>query len=85
MEFWMLGMDRRRLGLWWSGNRVGGVVVIVLELCENVVEVGRVSNRVFVFLREFAEVDLWVCSTKWKTLEKKQCFYNEWDVHTVHD
>ena len=45
----MLGMKRRRYKLWWSGkgDGVGGVGVMVKEeLCEKVVEVRRVSDRV---------------------------------------
>ena len=45
----MLGMKGRRYKLWWSGKRdgVGGVGVMVKEeLCEKVVEVRMVSDRV---------------------------------------
>ena len=43
----MLGMKGRRHKLWWSGNGVGGVGVMVKEeLCEKVVEVRRASDRV---------------------------------------
>ena len=45
----MLGMKGRRYKLWWSGkgDGVGGAGVIVKEeLCEKVVEVKRVSDRV---------------------------------------
>ena len=45
----MLGMKGRRYKLWWSGkgDGVGGVEVMVKEeLCENVVEVRRVGDRV---------------------------------------
>ena len=45
----MLEMKGRRYMLWWSGkgDGVGGVVVMMKEeLCEKVVEVRRVSDRV---------------------------------------
>ena len=45
----MLGMKGRRYRLWWSGkgDGVGDVGVMVNEeLCENVVDVRRVSDRV---------------------------------------
>ena len=38
------------------------------ELCEKMVEI-RISDRVMsvvVFEEDVPEVDLWVCSTKWK-------------------
>ena len=38
-------MKGRRYKLWWSGDGVGGVGVMVKqELCEKVVEVRRVSD-----------------------------------------
>ena len=40
-------MKGRLYNLWWSGNGVHGVGVMVKEeLCEKVVEVGRVCDRV---------------------------------------
>ena len=44
----MLWMKVRRYKLWWSvkGDGVGGVGVMVKELCEKVIEVRRVSDRV---------------------------------------
>ena len=45
----MLGVKGRRYKLWWSGkgDGVGGVGVMVKTgLCEKVVEVRRVSDRV---------------------------------------
>ena len=43
-------------------------VMVKEELCEKVVEVRRVSDRVMtvVVLRGCAEADLWECSVKWK-------------------
>ena len=52
----MLGMKREKYMLWWSGKRdgVGGVGVMVKEeLCEKVVEVRRVSNRVMTVVAIF--------------------------------
>ena len=42
----MLGMKGRRCRLWWSGkgDGVGGVGLMVKELCKKVVEVRRVSD-----------------------------------------
>ena len=43
----MLGMNGRRYKLWWSGDGVGGVGVMVKEeLCEKALEVRRVGVRV---------------------------------------
>ena len=73
-------MKGRRYRLWWSekGDRVGRVGVIVKEeLCEKVVEVRRVSDSddsCCCLRRGCAEVDLWVCSTNWKTLRGKTVF-----------
>ena len=63
----MLGMKGRRYKLWRSGkgDGVGGVGVMVEELCEKVEVVRRVSDDCCCsFLRGCAEVDLWVCSAK---------------------
>ena len=47
------------------------------ELCENVVDMRKVSNRVR------------LCSTRWKKLPRKQPFCDEfkgmWDMRTVDD
>ena len=42
------GVKGRRYKLWWCGNndKIGGVGMLVKELCEKVVEVRRRSNRV---------------------------------------
>ena len=53
-------------------------VMVKEELCEQVVEVRRVSDdHCCSFLRECAKVDLWVCSAKWKSLVEKQSFCDE--------
>ena len=62
-----------RYKLWLTGKEdgVGGVGKIVKEeLSEKVAEVKRVSDRVMTLVavyKEYAEVDLWAYSTKWKT------------------
>ena len=40
---WMLGMNGRRYKLWWSEK--GDGVMVKVELCEKVVDVRRVSDR----------------------------------------
>ena len=44
----MLGMKGRRYKMWWSGkgDGVGGVGVMVKKLCDEVVDVRRISGRV---------------------------------------
>ena len=45
----LIGLQGRRYKLWWSGNKegYGGVGVLVKEeLCDNVVDVRRVNDRV---------------------------------------
>ena len=87
----MLGMKGRRYKLWWSGkgDGVGCVGVMVIEeLCEKVVEVGRVSDRVMTVV-VFEEGVLKLISgydlQSGSSLKEKQCFYNglkcECDIH----
>ena len=52
-----IGVERRRYRLWWSGNKAGksGVEILVKEeLCESVVEIRRMSDRMttmrFIFM-----------------------------------
>ena len=51
----MLGMKGRKYKLWWSGigDGVGGMVKD--ELCEQVVDVSRVSDRVMAVVLVFEE------------------------------
>ena len=52
----MLGMEEKRYKLWWSGkgDGVGGVIVMMKEeLCERVVEVKRVSDRMIAVVLVF--------------------------------
>ena len=49
------------------------------ELCEKVVEERRVSDSddcCVGFSRGCAEVDLWICSTKWRKLGRKTVLYD---------
>ena len=77
-------MNGRRYKLWWSGkgNGVGGVGVIVKEeLCEKVVEVRRLRDRVMTLLVVFEEDVLrLICGyapQSGRSLERKQSFYDE--------
>ena len=91
----MLGMKGRRYKLWWSGKEDGvcGVGVMVnQELCELVVEVGRVidsGDSCCCFLIGCAKVDLWVWSAKWIFWDENQPFCDElkgeWDMHSAGD
>ena len=70
----MLALKSRRYKLWWSGNRdeVGGVGVMVKEeLCDDVVEVKRVSDRVMTLVVVFEEDLLrFIC---WYALQSGGC------------
>ena len=53
-----LGSLGRRFKLWWSGNedRIGGVGILVREdLCMNVVEIHKISDRVMVVVIIFGK------------------------------
>ena len=53
-----VGSSGRRFKLWWSGNedKIGGVGILVREdLCMNVVEINRISNRVTVVVIIFGK------------------------------
>ena len=62
-------------------------VIVNKKLCEKVVEVRRASDDICCFLRECAEVDLWVCSAK--KIGRSQSSYDEmkgeWDMHNASD
>ena len=53
----VLGILRRRYKLWWSGNisGIGGIVILVQEVCEKVVDFPRKSDRVMVIVLAFGE------------------------------
>ena len=50
------GVKGKRFILWWCGNdKIGGVGILVKELCEKVVEVRRRSDRVMAIGLVFEE------------------------------
>ena len=79
--------------LLWSGEGVGGVRMMVEELCEEVVEVKRVSNGVMAIVFVFEEdVLMLICGYApqcGQSLDDEQSFYYElrckWDIHSVDD
>ena len=80
----MLGMKGRRYKLWWSGKGDGVCSVGVMvkdKLCENMVEVRRVSDRVMTVVVLFEEDVLrLICGyapQSGRRLEEKQSFYGE--------
>ena len=91
----MLWMKRRRYKVYCYGKRdgVGGVGVIVKEeLCEKVVEVRRVRNRVMTLVVFEEDVLRLICGyapQSGRSLEENQSFYYElkceWDMHSTAD
>ena len=91
----MLGMKGRRYKLWWSGkwDGVGGVGVVVKEeLCEKMVEVRRVSDRVMTLVVFEEDVLRLICGytpQSGRSMEEKHSFYDElkgeWDMHSAGD
>ena len=87
----MLEIKGRKYKLWWSGkvNGVSGVGVMVKEeLCEKVVEVRRVSDRVMtlvVFEEDVLRLICWYALQSGRSWKEKQSFYDklkcEWDMH----
>ena len=66
-------MEGRRYKLWLAGKveAVGGVGVMVKDkLCEKMVEIRRISDRVMAF----AEADLSLCTAKLKKLGRIMVF-----------
>ena len=91
----MLGM-KRIYKLCWSGkgDGVGSVGVMVKEeMCEKVVEVRRVSDRVITLVVAFEEDVLRLiygyAPQNGRSLEENQSFYDklkcEWDMHSAYD
>ena len=88
-------MKRRRHDLWWSGigDGVGGVGVMVMEeLCEMLVEVGKVNDVVMIVVVFEEDVLRLICGCTPQTgrsLVDKQSFYDalkcEWDMHSAED
>ena len=68
-------------------------VMLKEQLCKNVVEVRRVSDRVMAvvlaFEKDVLRFNLRVCSTKWEIFLRKHSFYDklkgEWDMHSSGD
>ena len=91
----ILWMKRRRYMLWWSGkgDGVGGVGVMVKEeLCENMVKVTSVSDRVMTLVVFEEEVLRLICGyapQSGRRFEEKQSFYDElkceWDMYSTDD
>ena len=90
----ILGMNGR-YKLWWSGrgDGVGGVGVMVKgELCEEMVDVGRVGDGVVTVVVFEMDVLRLICGhflQIGRSLEEKQCFYDklkcELDMHSAGD
>ena len=91
----MLGMKEWRYKLWLSGkgDGVGGLRAMVKEeLCEEVLEVRMVSDRVMTVVVFDEDMLRLICGyALWsgRSLEEKQSFYVElkceWDVHFAGD
>ena len=90
----ILAMGGRRYKLWWfaKGDWVGGVEVMVKEeLCEKLVEIGRVSSGVMAVVLVFEEDVLWlICGhvqQSGRSFEEKQSFYDKlkggWGMHSA--
>ena len=85
-----VGCRDRRYKLWWSGNNdgIGGVGILVKELCEKVVEVQRKSDRGMAMVLVFEEEIIQVMSAYSPQVGRSKCekdqLYNdmasEWDL-----
>ena len=77
------GTFERRYKLWWSGNSsgIGGVEILVKQLCEKVVDVLRKSDRVMVIVLAFGKQVIRVITVYGpqvgRPLEKKYRFYDK--------
>ena len=91
----MMGKEGRRHKQLWCGKRdeSGGVVVMVKELCEKMVEVRRVNDRMMavVLVNEEGALRL-ICGhalPSGRCLEQKQSSLDElkgkWDLHSADD
>ena len=78
-----IGLQGRRFKLWWSVNQDGycrAGVVVKEELCDKVVEVRRVNDRVMYFAVVFEDVVGVVCAyapQSVKSMEEKDKFYED--------
>ena len=76
-----------------KGDGVGGVGVILKEeLCEKVVWIRRVSDRVMtgvVVFNRMSRLICWYAPQSGGRLEERRSFYDklkcEWDVHSAND
>ena len=81
-------MKGRRYRLWWSGERDGICcfgVMVKEELCEKVVEVRRVCDRVMtvVFEEDVLRLICGYAPHSGRSLEEKQPFYNSFNVSGI--
>ena len=90
----MLEMKGKSYDLWLSakGDGVGVVGVMEEGLCEKVVEVRRVSDRMMTVVVFEEDVQRLICGhapQSGRSLEEKQSFYDEmkceWDMHYADD
>ena len=91
----MPGMKGRRHKLWWPGKGDGDGcegVMVKEELCEKVLEVRRVRDRVMTLVILEADVLRMICEYApqcGRRSEKTQYFYDElkceWDMHSTDD
>ena len=79
-----VGSLGKRFKLWWSGNedKIGGVEILVREdLCMNIVEISRISDRVIVVVIIFGKkVVRIVCAYApqcGRSMSEKEKFYEE--------
>ena len=79
-----VGSSGRRFKLWWSGNedKIGGIGILVREdLCMNVVEINRISDRVMVVVIIFGKkVVRIVCAYApqgGRSMSEKEKFYEK--------
>ena len=86
----LMGLQGRKYKLWWSGNQegYGGVGVLVKKLCDQVIEVRRVNDRVMSLAIVFEEVlrVVWAYAPQsGKLMEEREFFYEdlsaEWTTH----
>ena len=87
----MLGMKVRRYKLWWSGKGYGGMRVMMNEeLCEKVVEVRRVCDRVMtlVIAEDVLRLICGYAPQSVRSFEEKQSYDKlkcEWDMQSADD
>ena len=82
MQF--IGVKGRRYKLWWSGNSgTGGVGVLTKEeLCKNIVEVQRKSNKVMTLEEEVVRI-ICVYGLQSGIMSADDDLRSEWDLHSI--